>query len=76
MKYITYLNKAELADIRIFSDLEFHKDVAYEMRRRQLFDLLGAGFIINGKCTGSSESLKLESRGADDTEIYKRLTEV
>lgn len=76
MKYITYLNKARLADIRIFSDMEKHKDVAYEMKRRQLFDLLGAGFIVNGKCEGHSESLKLDSRGEDDTAVYNRLLTV
>lgn len=73
MKYITYVNKAGLADIRIFSDMEEHKDIAYEMKRRQLFELLGAGFIVGGECEGYSQSLKLDSRGEDDTAIYGRL---
>lgn len=34
---------------------------------------MGAGFIINGECTLCSTSLKLGSRGADDTKIYKRM---
>lgn len=76
MKYITYLNAAGVADIRVFSDMEKHKHVAEEMESRQPVELLGAGFIINSKCTLHSESLNLESRGDDDTKIYNRLREV
>lgn len=76
MKYITYLNPAEMADIRVFSDMEQHSHIAEEMKSRQPVELLGAGFIVNGKCKGYSESLKMDSRGEDDTKIYDRLREV
>ena len=69
MKYITYINKHDLPDIRLFSDMEYHKDIAYEMRRRGLYNLLGAGFVTDGKCEGRSESLKMSSRGFADTTI-------
>jgi hypothetical protein len=72
MKYITYLNKTGTPDIRLFSGMEQHKDIAYEMRGRQLFDLLGAGFVTIGRCTGRSESLSLDSRGDEDTKILRR----
>ena len=74
MKYITYLNPAGLADIRLFSDMEEHKKIAEEMQVHQPLELLGAGFVINSKCIGVSESLNIESRGDDDTTILNRLT--
>lgn len=73
MKYITYINKNNVPDIRLFSDMEYHDSIAYEMRQRDLYDLLGAGFVIAGKCGGRSESLNLNSRGSADTTVLEGL---
>lgn len=74
MKYITYINQLELADIRIFSSMVKHSNVEAEM---DFPDLLGAGFIEfefdgTAECYGHSESLKLDSRKELDTKILQR----
>lgn len=34
---------------------------------------ISGGFIVNGECVGESESLRMESRGDDDTKLIAKL---
>jgi hypothetical protein len=76
MKYITYVNSEGADDIRLFSIMEQHKDISVEMGMVSDVPivLLGAGFVTFNddgsiECYGHSDSMKLDSRGEQDTKI-------
>jgi hypothetical protein len=74
-KYITYQD-VELRDrIAVFSYEMKHIDMEVALRRYgDFYSPLGAGFVVNGKCEGISESMRLKSRPVEDTALLKQLT--
>jgi hypothetical protein len=81
MKYIVTVDSSDVEEIFLFPKTVRHDCMAEAIRgvKNQLHGNwyrvkrtpISAGFIVNGECTGSSETLNLKSR-QQDTVLYKR----
>ena len=70
MKYVTFFGYAG-EQIIIFPSKIQHLDFAKSIEKLSYGTMrpMSGGFIIDGKCTGRSESLNMESRGELDTAL-------
>ena len=74
MKYIVfYGNDGE--QIIIFPKIIQHSTMAEDVKKSSFGGMcpISAGFIVNGKCVGESESLRMESRGDKDTALITKM---
>ena len=77
MKYVVFDGRRG-EHIIIFPDIIQHSVMAANVTKSS-FDTLhpiSGGFIVDGECTGESESLRMVSRGADDTALIPRMLDL
>tara|TARA_R110000782_G_scaffold118895_2_gene209517 strand:+ start:315 stop:662 length:348 start_codon:yes stop_codon:yes gene_type:complete len=77
MKYVTFFsNNGE--QLIIFPKIIQHSVMAEDVRKSSFGGMtpISAGFIVNGECVGKSESLRLFSRGDNDTALILPLLDL
>jgi hypothetical protein len=77
MKYVTFLSN-EGEQIIIFPKIIQHSVMAEDVKKSSFGGMrpISAGFIVNGECVGRSESLRMGSRGDDDTALILPLLDL
>ena len=77
MKYVVfYSHKGE--QIIIFPKIIQHSVMADDVEKSSFGGMraISGGFIVNGECVGESESLRMKSRGDEDTKLIDKLLDL
>ena len=77
MKYVVF-DGYNGEQIIIFPKVIQHSVMAADVNKSSFGGMrpISGGFVVNGQCVGESESLRMKSRGDDDTNLITKLLDV
>jgi len=73
-KYVVF-NSHRGEEIIIFPKIIQHSVMADDVKKSSFGGMraISGGFIVNGECVGESESLRMKSRGQEDTDLIIKM---